>query len=288
MSLVITTIKDLREALKPTRQASHSIGLVPTMGALHAGHQSLLTRARAENDTAVATIFVNPTQFDRADDLTNYPRTFDADLAMCEAAGTDIVFAPAPEEVYPQQQLTWVEVPSLGEHLCGPGRPGHFRGVATIVMKLFNMVQADRAYFGEKDAQQLAIIRRMALDLNVLTEVIPCPTVREPDGLAMSSRNKHLSTEERKLAPLLYFALQAARDLIRSGERRPEVVVKSVEQKFKMDPITKLGTKLEYFSVVDPNTLQPVTRIEGKVLIAAAMWLGRTRLIDNLTSAPLF
>src|SRR5580698_2052195 len=199
MPELIAEIAALRRHLSQ-RRIEGKISLVPTMGALHAGHQRLLEIARAETDVVVASIFVNPTQFNRQDDLDHYPRTLDQDLALCRAAGVDLVFAPTAAEMYPQEQLTWVEVPALTQHLCGPGRPGHFRGVATVVMKLLQIVQPDRAYFGEKDAQQLAVIRRMVKDLNVPVTIVPVATVREPDGLAMSSRNVHLSPVDRARA----------------------------------------------------------------------------------------
>jgi pantoate--beta-alanine ligase len=249
------------------------------MGALHLGHRRLLEMARRETATVVASIFVNPTQFERPDDLDRYPRPLSRDLEICGEAGVDVVFAPTPAEMYPQTQLTWVEAPSLTEHLCGPGRPGHFRGVATVVMKLLQIVQPDRAYFGEKDAQQLAVIRRMVMDLNVPVTIVPVATVRELDGLAMSSRNQHLSPLERQTATALSRALFAARDLVQNGEKSPAVIESSVM------PLLA-GIRLEYFSIVDPETLQPVALITGKVLIAGAIWLGPTRLIDNLIASP--
>jgi pantoate--beta-alanine ligase len=279
MAELIAEIAALRNLLAPQRIAGKTIGLVPTMGALHAGHRRLLEIARAETDVVVATIFVNPTQFNRAEDLDRYPRTLDQDLDVCRAAGVDLVFAPSPAEMYPQEPRTWVDVPALAEHLCGPGRPGHFRGVATVVMKLFQIVQPDRAYFGEKDAQQLAIIRRMVKDLDVLVTVVPVTTVREPDGLAMSSRNRHLTPEERQRAIVLSQALFAARDLVLSGERSAETIRTSVAPLFD-------AVQLEYFSIVDPETLTPVDRIDALALIAGAIWLGTTRLIDNVTVAP--
>lgn len=279
MAELVAEIAALRILLAPQRTAGKTVGLVPTMGALHAGHRRLLEIARAETDLVVASIFVNPTQFNRAEDLEHYPRTLDQDLEVCRAAGVDLVFAPSPAEMYPQEPRTWVDVPALAEHLCGPGRPGHFRGVATAVMKLFQIVQPDRAYFGEKDAQQLAIIRCMVKDLDVPVTIMPVPTVREPDGLAMSSRNRHLTPEERQRAIVLSQALFAARDLVLRGERSTETIRITVAPLF--DPV-----QLEYFSIVDPETLNPIERIEGSVLIAGAIWLGSTRLIDNLTVAP--
>jgi pantoate--beta-alanine ligase len=279
MAELVNEIAALRKLLAPHRIAGKTIGLVPTMGALHAGHRRLLEIARAETDIVVATIFVNPTQFNRPEDLDHYPRTLEQDLEVCREAGVDMVFAPSAAEMYPQEPRTWVDVPALAEHLCGPGRPGHFRGVATVVMKLFQIVQPDRAYFGEKDAQQLAIIRRMVKDLDVPVTVVPVATVREPDGLAMSSRNRHLTPEQRQRATVLSQALFAARDLVQIGERSAEKIRTAVAPLFD-------GIQLEYFSIVDPAALTPIECIDGPVLIAGAIWLRSTRLIDNLTVAP--
>ena len=273
------SVSGLRELLAPDRRAGRAIGLVPTMGALHLGHRRLLEIARRETETLVVSIFVNPTQFDREDDLHRYPRTMEPDMELCRQAGVDIVFAPPAPEMYPQAQLTWVEAPALTQHLCGPGRPGHFRGVATVVMKLLQIVQPDRAYFGEKDAQQLAVIRRMVKDLNVPVTIVPVETVRESDGLAMSSRNQHLSPPERQTATALSRALFAARDLVQNREPSPAVIQSAVA------PLLA-GIQVEYFSIVDPEILQPVDRIESPVLIAGAIWLGSTRLIDNVTASP--
>jgi pantoate--beta-alanine ligase len=282
MPEVVETINLLRQRISPLRRSGKSVGLVPTMGALHLGHQRLMERARKENDVVVVTIFVNPTQFNRKDDLDRYPRTLDHDLAVCREVGMDFVFAPSASEMYPREQLAWVDVPGLTEHLCGPGRPGHFRGVATVVMKLFQIVQADRAYFGEKDAQQLAVIRRMVADLNVPIEIVAVPTVREADGLAMSSRNQHLNAREREIATALSEALFTAEDAIRSGERSAGKIRASVEPLFATRP----EIRLEYFSIVDRDTLRPVEEITAPVLIAGAMWLGNTRLIDNVMAIP--
>lgn len=279
MSELVPEIARLRTLLDAHRQAGKTIGLVPTMGALHPGHRRLMEVARTENDVVVATIFVNPTQFDRADDLERYPKTLEQDMAVCQQAGVDLVFAPAAAEMYPQPQLAWVDVPELTKYLCGAGRPGHFRGVATVVTKLLLIARPDRAYFGEKDAQQLAIIRRMARDLNIPVAIVGVPTVREPDGLAISSRNQHLNAYERLQARTLSQALFAARDAIQSGERSVKKIQSAVAYFFD-------GVRLEYFSIVDPETLTPVERVEGPVLIAAAMWLGTTRLIDNVLVRP--
>lgn len=275
---VAGSIAEIRERVRDARKNAFSIGFVPTMGALHEGHRSVIEKARLSCDFVVVSIFVNPLQFDRKDDLERYPRTFDHDLAVCEAAGADLVFTPSDAELYPSEQTTFVDVPKLEQGLCGAFRPGHFRGVATVVMKLFQIVQPDKAYFGQKDAQQLAIIRRMVQDLNVPVEVLAVATVREADGLALSSRNKHLSVEQRPMAPVLSKTLFAAVDEIKNGERS----TKSIRD----HALKLLGEyaeiKLEYFEVVCPDTLAAVEHVEGPVLIAAAVWLGSTRLIDNM------
>jgi pantoate--beta-alanine ligase len=276
MPEVITGIAELRARLR--RERGGSIGLVPTMGALHRGHAKLLEAARGENDFVVASIFVNPIQFDRAEDLENYPRTMEEDLRVCDRWGVDLVFAPSLADLYPREQVTFVESPVLGTHLCGAHRPGHFRGVATVVLKLLNIVEPARAYFGEKDAQQLAIIRRMVLDLNVPVTVVPVATVREADGLALSSRNKHLTAAQREIAPVLSRALRGAVDSIARGELVVAGLREAAIAMFEEWP----EARVEYFEVCDPDTLQPVDRVEGPVLIAGAMWLGSTRLIDNM------
>ena len=275
---VIAKVAELRQRLHAVRARGSSIGFVPTMGALHAGHAALLRRARGENDFVVASIFVNPLQFDRKADLETYPRTLRADLDTCTACGTDLVFAPDVLDLYPAEQLTFVEVPALSESLCGASRPGHFRGVATVVLKLFNIVQADRAYFGEKDAQQLAVIRRMVQDLNVPVEVVPVATVREADGLALSSRNKHLTATQRKDAPVLARAMRTLLQRFDSGEKSVAEATARVLPMFAEVP----ECRLEYFQVVDPATLMPVQRAENSVLVVGAMWMGTTRLIDNM------
>jgi pantoate--beta-alanine ligase len=275
---VIANVAELRERLKAVRAGGSSIGFVPTMGALHAGHAALLKRARSENDFIVASIFVNPLQFDRKADLETYPRTMAEDLETCAACGTDLIFAPGVAELYPAEQLTFVDVPALSENLCGASRPGHFRGVATVVLKLLNIVQADRAYFGEKDAQQLAVIRRMVQDLNVPVEVVPVATVREADGLALSSRNKHLTAAQRENAPVLARAMRTVLELFGAGERSVAEVTARVLPMFAEVP----ECRLEYFEVVDPATLRPVDRAQNSVLVIGAMWMGTTRLIDNM------
>jgi pantoate--beta-alanine ligase len=271
-------IQDLRASLEQER----SIGLVPTMGALHEGHGALIDRARSECGCVVVSLFVNPIQFDRGADFERYPRTLDTDAAFCERRNADFLFAPRAEEIYPRPQRTFVEVTTLSDHLCGRFRPGHFRGVATVVLKLFEIVRPHRAYFGEKDAQQVAVIRRMVADLNVAVEIIGVPTVREADGLALSSRNALLASEERKLAPYLYRSLRAASQCVEHGEINPAQVREAALAVLSGVP----GMRVEYFEIVDADDLQPVERIAGPVTIAAAVWLGSTRLIDNLLVIP--
>jgi len=275
MPEVIAGVAELRARLAREKGA---IGLVPTMGALHKGHEALLETARSENDFVIATSFVNPIQFDRREDLENYPRAMEEDLGICDRHGVDLVFAPSVSDLYPTEQLTFVESPLLSMHLCGAHRPGHFRGVATVVLKLFNIVQPDRAYFGEKDAQQLAIIRRMVDDLNVPVNIVPVATVREDDGLARSSRNKHLTPAERRIAPVLFRALRCAVRTIAGGELSAVVIKQRSLRVFEPFP----QARVEYFEIVNPVALQPVERITGPVLIAGAIWLGVTRLIDNV------
>jgi pantoate--beta-alanine ligase len=263
----LRTIAEMREHAALARARGLTTGLVPTMGALHEGHGALMRRAREETGCVVATIFVNPTQFDRPDDFQKYPRNIETDLAFCERLGVDVVFAPDAKEMYPGPPLTSVEVAGISSRLEGEFRPGHFRGVATVVAKLFNIIPADRAYFGEKDAQQLAVIRKMAADLNFPVEIVPVPTVREPDGLAMSSRNQRLTPDQRKIAPVIYKALCEAE---RSIQAALEMLSAAPE------------IQVEYFEAVDPRTFEPVEKMAGPVRIVAAVWLGEVRLIDNL------
>jgi pantoate--beta-alanine ligase len=252
------------------------------MGALHAGHTRLIERARADCDTVVVSIFVNPLQFDRKDDLERYPRPLGADLELCGRFGVDVVFAPGEPEMYPVPLSCTVDVGRVADHLCGRFRPGHFRGVATVVLKLFEIVRPDRAYFGEKDAQQLAVIRHMVRDFNLPLIVEGVATVREPDGLALSSRNQRLNRAERELATSLIGALSEACRLIEIGDRDAERVRAAAAAQIPADP----RLRLEYLEVVDPDEMQPVSRIEGPVLVAGALWVGSTRLIDNVTGFP--
>jgi pantoate--beta-alanine ligase len=248
------------------------------MGALHVVHVELIRRARRESDCVVVSIFVNPIQFDRNDDFDRYPRPIGDDLRVCEQESVDVVFAPRAAEIYPRPQRAFVEVETLTDYLCGAFRPGHFRGVATVVTKLFNIVQPDRAYFGEKDAQQLAVIRRMVADLNMPLTIIEVPTLREDSGLAMSSRNAQLSAEQRRSATVLYQALAAAREQVERGERDAAAIKQQALALLARQP----AVRLEYLEVVDSEEMQPVERIERPVRIAAAVWVGATRLIDNV------
>jgi len=279
---VITTIPQLRDRVSGAHLARQRVGFVPTMGALHAGHQQLMNAARRECDLVTVSIFVNPLQFDRRDDLDQYPRTLESDVAVCAAAGVDIVFAPSVSEMYPFDSACVIEVGRVADHLCGRFRRGHFRGVATVVMKLFQIVQPDRAYFGEKDAQQLAVVRRLVEDFNVPLDIIGVPTVRESDGLALSSRNRRLSAEERSAAPVLYRALQVAERLIANGNRDVAQVTAAARQVIEGEP----AVTLEYLEIVEPREMQPVERIEGPVVAASAIWIGSTRLIDNIVCVP--
>jgi pantoate--beta-alanine ligase len=279
---IIETIAGVRAWTAGRRRSGGSIAFVPTMGALHQGHARLIEEARKAAGHVVVSIFVNPLQFDRKDDLERYPRTLESDLRMCNELAVDAVFAPSAEEMYPAPPVCTVEVREISDTLCGRFRPGHFAGVATVVTKLFQIVQPDTAYFGEKDAQQLAIIRRLVSDLNMPVQIIGVPTVREADGLALSSRNARLSREERQRAPALYQALRAAQRAIAEGARDAGAV-----QRLAAGAIPQDATlRLEYLEVVDPRTLQPVETIARPVLVAAAMWAGSTRLIDNVLCAP--
>jgi pantoate--beta-alanine ligase len=277
---LVESIGLLRHRLADARTSRPPLGLVPTMGALHAGHARLVEEARRECGTVVVSIFVNPLQFDREDDLRRYPRTLDADRRLCDQFGVDVIFSPSVEEMYPSRPECTVDVGRLANHLCGRFRPGHFGSVATVVSKLFHIVGPERAYFGEKDAQQLAIIRRMVADLNFPVAIVGIETVREPDGLAMSSRNRGLSPAERQSATALYRALRAADRQIAGGDADPASVKRAAAAAIPPDP----SLKLEYLEIVDPGTMQPVDIVNGPVRIAGALWVGSTRLIDNLLS----
>jgi len=272
----------LGEALAALREGGRTIAFVPTMGALHAGHEQLIRQARGECDHVVVSIFVNPLQFDRAEDLERYPRTLAADIDTCGRLGVDLVFAPSVHEMYPIRPACAVDPGPLATHLCGDFRPGHFRGVATVVLKLLNMVGAGRAYFGEKDAQQLAVIRRLVADFNVPTTIVGVPTVREPDGLAMSSRNQRLDASERQLAPALYHALQRVEHAIESGVTSASDLKRLAAEQIPSDA----RLRLEYFEIVEPINFQPVEHVTGPIVAAGALWVGTTRLIDNIRCVP--
>jgi pantoate--beta-alanine ligase len=279
---VIQTIGELRVELDALRTAGKRVGFVPTMGFLHEGHMSLVRTARAADDVVLVSIFVNPLQFGPSEDLAAYPRDFGRDSAMCEDEGVDFIFAPSVAEMYPEPSPVRVVAGSLGETLCGRTRPGHFDGVATVVAKLFNIAGACRAYFGRKDAQQLVVIRQLASALNFPVDVVGCETVREPDGVAMSSRNTYLGAEERAAAAVLNQALQAAATTIASGDRDAAKAARLMAEMIEAEPLARL----DYAAVVDPDTLMNLDVIEGPALLAVAAWIGKARLIDNVTVVP--
>ncbi len=278
----LRTVGDLREAIEPARRTGRTIGLVPTMGALHDGHLSLIAAARAQCDLVVVSLFVNPAQFNERADLDRYPRQEDRDRELAERAGADVLFAPTAEEVYPSEFSTSVEVLGLTDRLEGAVRgSAHFRGVSTVVCKLLNMVAPDAAYFGQKDAQQVTVIRRMVGDLNMTVRIEACPTVREPDGLAMSSRNARLSPADRERAPALHHALAAAAAAVSTGEHRADALIGVARE-----AMTPYEVEPEYLALVSPDTLEPVERLREPALLAIAARIGSTRLIDNVTLDP--
>jgi pantoate--beta-alanine ligase len=276
------TIAETRATCRAARASGRRLGLVPTMGALHEGHLSLVRVAKATCDAVAVSIFVNPTQFGPNEDLSRYPRPFERDCQLLEKEGIDILFAPRVEEIYPPGAVTWVSVEGLSEKLDGGSRPGHFRGVTTIVAKLFHIVEPDVAFFGQKDAAQLAVIRRMVADLNFPVQIVACPIVREPDGLAMSSRNAYLDREERVRARVLQRGLQEARKQFLAGERTAAKLISIGKEAFACEPVVRL----DYFEIVDPDTLEPIERVSQKALVAVAAFVGKTRLIDNLMLEP--
>ena len=277
--LVVDTIGQLRGELSSFRTKGKTVGFVPTMGYLHEGHLSLVQKARASNDVVVASVFVNPTQFGPNEDLASYPRDTERDLSLLRDAGTDVAFFPSVEALYPEGFITYVTMEGpMTATLCGRSRPNHFRGVATVVTKLFNIVQPDRAYFGQKDAQQVAVIEQMVRDLDFDIEIVACPTVREPDGLAMSSRNTYLSQAERAQAPLISKALFGAKERIEKGERNSSVLIDYLHESIRGIE----GAVIDYVSIVDLRSLADLEVVRGKVLIAMAVKVGRTRLIDNI------
>jgi pantoate--beta-alanine ligase len=275
---VISTIAEFKEA---RRRTTGTVGFVPTMGYLHEGHLFLARRAKAENDVSVVSIFVNPTQFGPKEDFARYPRDPDRDLALLEKERTDLVLMPPVEEMYPPGISTWVDVERVTKRLEGAARPGHFKGVSTVVAKLFNIVEPTRAYFGQKDAQQVVVIKKMVTDLNMNLEVVVVPTQREPDGLAMSSRNVYLNPEERQAAVVLWKSMNLAQGLWRKGERDAEKIRNKMVSLIKKEPLARI----DYVSIADPVTLDELSQIKGSALVSMAVYVGKTRLIDNITLA---
>lgn len=273
----VCNIKELKEYIKRWKKEGLTIGLVPTMGYLHEGHKSLIEKAVKENDRVVVSVFVNPIQFGPKEDLRTYPRDIERDKELCMVAGASILFNPEASEMYFDDLSTYVNVEGLTEGLCGSKRPGHFQGVCTVVSKLFNIVNPDRAYFGQKDAQQLAVIRRMVRDLSFDIEVIGCPIIREEDGLAKSSRNTYLSEEERKAALILYKSLNKAKEILGSGETSSEKIKLAIREEISKEPLAKA----DYIEIVDGLNLKSADKVEGQVIIAIAVFIGKTRLIDN-------
>ncbi|MCI9420922.1 MAG: pantoate--beta-alanine ligase [Eubacterium sp.] len=274
---IAETIAEVREQVRTWRKEGLAVGLVPTMGYLHEGHKSLIDRAVEENDRVVVSVFVNPIQFGPSEDLASYPRDLKRDAALCEAAGADLVFHPSDGEMYFDDFCTYVDMDDLTKGLCGKTRPTHFRGVCTVVSKLFHIVAPDRAYFGQKDAQQLAVIRRMVRDLNFDLEIVGCPIVREADGLAKSSRNTYLSEEERRAAVVLHQGLLAGEQLVKTGETDASKIVGAITDVIGKEPLAKI----DYVELVEWDSLKPVTSVRGEVLAAVAVYIGTTRLIDN-------
>ena len=273
-----TTIDEMRAASRDLRDVGKRLGLVPTMGALHEGHLSLVRAARAACDVVAASIFVNPTQFGPAEDLAKYPRSFERDCELLEREGVELLFAPSVEEMYPAGAVSWVTVEGLSDKLDGRSRPGHFRGVTTVVAKVFHIVEPDAAFFGQKDAAQVAVIRCMVRDLNLAVEIVVCPIVREADGLAMSSRNGYLNAEQRKQALVLHRSLLRVQELVAAGERDAGRLVAAGREEFSREN----SVRLDYFEIVNPDTLDPVEDVSGGALVAVAAYVGNTRLIDNL------
>ncbi|MEN3002457.1 MAG: pantoate--beta-alanine ligase [Armatimonadota bacterium] len=279
---ILRTIREVRDWVQAERRQGRPIHFVPTMGYFHEGHLSLMRRAKADGGAVIVSLFVNPLQFGPHEDYERYPRDFERDRQMAESVGVDALFYPEVSEMYPPGFQTEVRVKQLSQPLCGRSRPGHFEGVATVVLKLFNIVTPDRAYFGEKDYQQLRIIQQMVRDLNLPIEIVPCPIVREPDGLAMSSRNAYLSPEERQAATVLYRSLQWAQEQVRAGEQDPLRIQRGVYEILAHEPLAQI----DYVELVDAETLEPVSRIERPTLLALAVYFGKARLIDNTVLTP--
>ena len=274
---IVATVEEVRAQVRAWRQEGLSVGLVPTMGYLHEGHKSLIDKAVEQNDRVVVSVFVNPIQFGPGEDLATYPRDLDRDAALCENAGANLIFHPEPENMYFDDFCTYINMDGLTKGLCGKTRPTHFRGVCTVVGKLFNIVQPDRAYFGQKDAQQLAVIRRMVRDLNFNLEIVGCPIIREEDGLAKSSRNTYLSPEERKAAVILHKGLTRGEELVNQGEKNANVVKAAIREVIESEPLAKI----DYVEIVDFDNMQEIETLERPFLAAVAVYIGKTRLIDN-------
>ena len=278
---IVTHIAELKQKIREARARGNTIGVVPTMGYLHEGHLTLMRRARTEQGFVIATLFVNPLQFGPTEDYAVYPRDLSRDSALAESTGIDVLFAPSVDEMYPAgngRTLTFVDVEKITTFLCGASRPGHFRGVATVVTKLFNISEADVAYFGQKDAQQVAVIRRMVADLNMNVKIVPVPIVRESDGLALSSRNQFLSPAQRQAGLVLSRSLTRARALLEAGEKDSAVILSAMNELIRQEPMAEL----DYIAIVDTQTLEPLKQISGDALVALAARFGKTRLIDNL------
>jgi pantoate--beta-alanine ligase len=275
---ICNTIEDMRAAGRAVRRGGKRLGFVPTMGALHQGHLSLVRAAKALCDAVAASIFVNPTQFGPTEDLAKYPRSFERDCELLEKEGVELLFAPSVDEMYPAGAVTWVTVEALSGKLDGRSRPGHFRGVTTVVAKLFHIVEPDAAFFGQKDAAQVAIIRRMVRDLNFPVEIVACPIVREPDGLAMSSRNAYLDAQQRKHALVLHHSLMRVQKLWEAGERNAAKLVAAAQEEFAEEK----SVRLDYFEIVNPDNLDPVENVAAGALVAVAAFVGKARLIDNV------
>ena len=274
---IISNIQETKALIKKWQRYGSRVGFVPTMGYLHEGHQSLIEASIKENDKTVVSIFVNPLQFGPKEDLANYPRDLQGDSDLCESLGVDLIFIPSAQEIYVKDFCTYVDMENITNELCGKSRPGHFRGVCTVVNKLFNIITPDRAYFGQKDAQQLAVVKRMVRDLNMDVEVIGCPIVREADGLAKSSRNAYLNPQERKAALILSKAIFEGERLIKEGERNVWIVIKAMQDIIATEPMAKI----DYIEMVDNNSIESINFIEDTVLVAMAVYIGNTRLIDN-------
>lgn len=274
---IVSTVEQVREEVKKWRQQGLTVGLVPTMGYLHEGHKSLIDKAVAQNDKVVVSVFVNPIQFGPTEDLATYPRDLERDAALCEDAGAALIFHPEKEDMYFDDFCTYIDMDGLTKGLCGKTRPIHFRGVCTVVGKLFNIVHPDRAYFGQKDAQQLAVVRRMVRDLNFDLEIVGCPIIREEDGLAKSSRNTYLSEEERKAAVILHKGLVKGEEMVSAGEKDVKKVLDAITEIIESEPLARI----DYVEAVDFDNIETIDTIEGSVLVAVAVYIGKTRIIDN-------